>query len=256
MAHFASGRSHKRISGQTVHVPIGSHGSIALYGPIDFDGNYLDIVPDDETIVSISTAGESGDFCSYTLAGLRVGITTLRAIATGNSEWDQCEVHVHMPRIRQLPRWNDLFSNYSGEAETSDDFEKRIGGQVVGIGNTCTARLSEAFMKAGHPVPGGRANLEVRYGADHKPYAIKVAQFGPYLRSAYGEPDIVGKPPKDKALGVDRKQFAGVRGVIGFDADFGPTSDATGHFTLWDGSKCVRGDHFTRAYRVSLWLAE
>ncbi|HET6149844.1 MAG TPA: hypothetical protein VFH68_20055 [Polyangia bacterium] len=58
-------------------------------------------------------------------------------------------------------------------------------------------------------------------------------------------------PPKQKT-GVLRTGFAHLRGVMCFEMHFG---DATGHFTLWDGTRAVHGDYFDRAYRVSLWLA-
>ena len=35
-----------------------------------------------------------------------------------------------MARKKQLPSWDDLFDNYAGDEEASDDFRTRIGGQV------------------------------------------------------------------------------------------------------------------------------
>jgi hypothetical protein len=37
-----------------------------------------------------------------------------------------------------------------------------------------------------------------------------------------------------------------------FEVHFG---DATGNFTLWDGTKAVHGDYFAEAFQVSLWIA-
>jgi hypothetical protein len=53
--------------------------------------------------------------------------------------------------------------------------------------------------------------------------------------------------------GVDRADFANLRGVLCFVVHF---SDATGHFTLWDGAQAVHGDYFDRAFRVSIWMSE
>lgn len=80
-----------------------------------------------------------------------------------------------------------------------------------------------------------------------------MAEFKRYLLSVYGQPDVVRTPSTGSPTGVSRSEFSGLRGVMCFEVHF---SDATGHFTLWDGWQAVRGDYFDQAFRVSLWMAE
>jgi hypothetical protein len=159
-----------------------------------------------------------------------------------------------MPRARQLPSWKSLYDNYAGDEESSEDFRARIGGEVDNpqLTNTCVLRMSEAFNLAGHAIPRGRAGLYTLKGGDKLNYAVRVAEFRKYMVSAYGQPDVVRKPPKGRPTGVASTEFSGLRGVLCFQVNF---SDATGHFTLWDGSRAVHGDYFSHAFQVSLWIA-
>jgi hypothetical protein len=144
--------------------------------------------------------------------------------------------------------------NYAGDEESSEDFRARIGGEVNNpqFGNTCALRMSKAFNLAGQPIPRNHPGLFIVKGGDKLFYAIRVAEFGKYMRSVYGAPYVVRTPPKDTPMGVSSNQFTGLRGVLCFEVNF---SDATGHFTLWDGARAVHGDYFNCAFRVSLWMA-
>ncbi len=113
--------------------------------------------------------------------------------------------------------------------------------------------MSEAFNLAGQAIPKNHPGLLTVLGADKRNYAIRVAEFKQYMLSAYGAPDLVRTPPKGAQTGVSRADFANLRGVLCFEVHF---SDATGHFTLWDGAQVAHGDYFDRAFRVSLWMAE
>jgi hypothetical protein len=112
--------------------------------------------------------------------------------------------------------------------------------------------MSEAFNGAGQPIPNHHPGLLTVLGGDTKNYALRVAEFKQFMLGTYGAPDLVRTPPAGSPTGVLRADFAHLRGVMCFEVHF---SDATGHFTLWDGTQPVHGDYFARAFRVSLWIA-
>jgi hypothetical protein len=254
MAHFADVRTHSRLSGQVFHVPIGRSMKIGVWGGRQSNGCPVDVVAEDRGVLSVTRQAASGNISNYLLKGRRVGETVLNAVAQDNAIWDTCQVHVHMPRARQLPSWKALYDNYAGDEESSEVFRARIGGEVDNpqLTNTCVLRMSEAFNLAGNAIPRGRAGLYTLKGGDKLNYAVRVAEFRKYMVSAFGQPDIVRKPPKGRPVGVASTEFPGLRGVLCFQVSF---SDATGHFTLWDGSRAVHGDYFNRAFQVSLWMA-
>jgi hypothetical protein len=255
MAHFVDGSKFLRISGQLIHVPIGTPVKVGLWGGMESSGTLLNVAPDDASVVKVARSTKRGDIYMFVLTAVRAGETNLNAIAADSSVWDTCQVHVHMPRKRQLPAWDKLYNNYAGDEETSEDFRARVGGQVDNdqFSNTCTLRMSEAFNLAGQPIPKNHPGLLTVLGGDKRNYAIRVAEFKKYMLSSYGNPDMVRTPPKGANAGVERADFANLRGVLCFEVHF---SDATGHFTLWDGSQVVHGDYFDRAFRVSLWMSE
>lgn len=254
MAHFVDPRSNARISGQVFHVPYGRPTKIGLWGGRQGNGALVDVVADDASVLAVTRQSTSGNIYAFLLKGARIGETTLNAVVSDGAVWDSCEIHVHMPRARQLPPWRALYDNYAGDEESSEDFRARIGGEVdnAQLTNTCVLRTSEAFNLAGHAIPRGRAGLYTVRGADKRNYAARVAEFRKYMINVFGQPDVVRTPPKGRPIGVDTKDFVGLRGVLCFEVSF---SDATGHFTLWDGSRAVHGDYFNRAFRVSLWIA-
>jgi len=255
MAHFVDGKKFVRISGQLIHVPIGTPVKIGLWGGMEKSGQLLNVAPSDTTVLKVARSTKRDNIFMFVLTAQKAGETTLNATASDEAVWDACQVHVHMPRQRQLPTWSKLFSNYAGDEESSEDFRARIGGEVDNpdFGNTCVLRMSEAFNLAGQGIPRKHPGLLTVTGGDKLGYAMRVAEFKKYMVSTYGNPDLVRTPPKGTKTGVSRADFAGLRGVLCFEVQF---SDATGHFTLWDGSQAVHGDYFDRAFRVSLWMAE
>ena len=254
MANFVDGRKFLSISGQLIHVPVRGTSRVGLRRGVALDGDPLAVEVDSPGVVRIQPGRAHGDIRIFTLTGVDIGDTILKAVAKDGAVLDRVEVHVHRPRARQLPRFDDLFENYAGDEESSNDFRKRIGGQADNpqLTNTCTLRMSEAFNGAGQPIPHAHAGLITVKGADKRFYAIRVAEFKRYMLDHYGPPDIVRTPPAGAKEGVSRDAFAHLMGVICFEVHF---SDATGHFTLWDGTDAVHGDYFDRAFRVSLWMA-
>jgi hypothetical protein len=134
---------------------------------------------------------------------------------------------------------------------TSDEVKERIGGSVNvdWITNTCVIRVSRSFNYAGYKIPSGRQGLSTQKGADGKRYAIRVKEFKAYLRQVYGAPQVTHA--YDGEGGPVPESLLGRQGVIAFDVK--GWDDATGHFDLWDGDRCINHDYFERASKVSLW---
>jgi len=153
--------------------------------------------------------------------------------------------------MANTPPFSLMLWNYP--AGTPDEVKTLIGGNVNAswITNTCAIRLSRSLNYSGVPVPRHFVDMNVVSGDDHKWYAFRVREMKRWLTHKLGAPDIDATSP------VDRSQFSGVRGVIGFDIHF---PDATGHLDLWDGSTYIHEavdprDYFSIASRVVLWAS-
>ncbi len=137
-----------------------------------------------------------------------------------------------------IPAFSRLWAHYpNGEAAT---VKRLIGGNVnlPWVTNTCTIRISRAFNYAGAPIPRTIPGLNTIRGGDGKRYAYRVREFHRFLVNHVKAPDIKGD--------VD-----GHQGVIMFKVSI--WTDATGHFDLWDGSKCAHHGYFDVADEVYLW---
>ena len=66
-------------------------------------------------------------------------------------------------------------------------------------------------------------------GADGKHYGYRVAEFHRFLIASYGPPSVASS-----GSSISIASFKGKTGII--EWDIGGWSDATGHFTLWDGN--------------------
>ncbi len=132
-----------------------------------------------------------------------------------------------------LPPFAALVANYPADAN-GEDVKRNIGGELTQSwlgANTCVMRMSRAFNYAGkvHEIPRHHRGLLTVRGSDDKNYAVRVAEFIVYLNGKYGAPDI-SKTGSDIAQSV----FSAKTGLIAWHIS--GWSDATGHFTLWDGS--------------------
>jgi len=130
VANFVDGRKFPSISGQLIHVPVRGTSRVGLRRGVALDGDPLVVEVDSPGVVRIQPGRAHGDIRIFTLTGVNIGDTILKAVAKDGAVLDRVEVHVHRPRARQLPRFDDLFENYAGDEESSDDFRKRIGGQA------------------------------------------------------------------------------------------------------------------------------
>lgn len=135
---------------------------------------------------------------------------------------------------------------------TSDEVKARVGGTVNAdwITNTCVIRVCRSMNYAGCKIPGGQEGLYTQKGSDGYRYAIRVKEFKAYLRKMYGPPQETFSYEGEG--GPVPPSFLGKQGIICFDVN--GWSDATGHFDLWDGERCINHDYFERAAKVHLWV--
>ncbi|MGH1344513.1 MAG: type VI secretion system amidase effector protein Tae4 [Nannocystales bacterium] len=143
-----------------------------------------------------------------------------------------------------LPNFDKMWSAYP--TGTSDEVKRMIGGGVNGdwVANTCVIRISHCFNEAGVPIPNNHPGLTTTFGANKKRYAFRVTEFKRYLETKYGAPNV---------RGTAQSAVQGKKGIIMFDVQ--GWSDATGHFDLWDGKKCVGSEYFDKAHAIYLWNA-
>jgi hypothetical protein len=153
--------------------------------------------------------------------------------------------------MAKLGNFRTLWDEYP--LGTSDEVKKRIGGgvDVEWITNTCVIRVCRSLNYAGFKIPSGREGLMTVKGGDGLRYAIRVKEFKTYLRQDYGAPQVTHAYAD--AGGPVPPTFLGKQGIICFDVS--GWADATGHFDLWDGERCINHDYFERASKVHLWVA-
>jgi|LNFM01.1.fsa_nt_gb hypothetical protein len=151
-----------------------------------------------------------------------------------------------------LPEFSKLRDGFP--AKGAPEVKALIGGKVNAdwITNACAIRVSRALNKAGHRIPYIKSDkgAETVSGADAQWYIFRVVQLRKHMIGKYGQPSIAitrsGSGP------ISMGSFAGKSGIIEFEVAF---SDATGHFDLWDGSRCLYEGYFDKAKSVSLWKA-
>jgi hypothetical protein len=162
------------------------------------------------------------------------------------------------------PSWADMYRNYPNESITSKQFYPMISDEYAKLANkpnsnynnTCAARMSYALNRSGIKLPknGGGTWL----GKDGFYYWIRVRELKQFLRNRFKNPDFEYTPQRisvpftneqlrNRTIGIRQNilnKIQGKHGIIVFDVD--GWSDASGHFTLWDGSNLVYvgpGDH-------------
>ncbi|MES2590340.1 MAG: type VI secretion system amidase effector protein Tae4 [Bacteroidota bacterium] len=158
----------------------------------------------------------------------------------------------------QLPSYFSLEQNYDTDSDTNA-VKARMGGGLTASwlgNNTCAMRVSKALNYAGvaHRIKRGHG-MEVVKGEDGLLYGYRVAELKKYMKSIYGSPKLIEKGTK-----IKQADFYNRKGIIAFDVK--GWSDATGHFSLWDGAKVLYGDEFSlpttgtgvTLVQVSLWV--
>ncbi len=157
---------------------------------------------------------------------------------------------------KKLPNFDEMAEWYPAEP-SADEVKEYIGGDVnqAHYKNTCIMRVSWSLNYAGHPIPRDSGWFRTKQGEDKKWYGLRVNEFWSYMTKIYGAPAIYERKGKNGVIPIEK--FIGKRGIIGFRAKF---TDATGHFTLWNGIILLRGSSDTNywfaASEAALWIAE
>jgi hypothetical protein len=112
---------------------------------------------------------------------------------------------------------------------TTPDPKSTTTPKAMIFSNSCATRMSRALNYSGAPV-AHHATGTVS-GADGKWYLFRVADLDPEMTTLFGS-------GKTLSLATWRADIAGKTGVVKFTARW---ANATGHFTLWDGSKMING---------------
>lgn len=141
----------------------------------------------------------------------------------------------------------------------SEKVASMIGGTVaknigltppVGWRNTCAIRMSYILNHSGMPVP--RIVGKTVSGADKKWYFYRVRDLIDFLTQRWGRADLILPFPVARNDDMSEK-----RGVILFEVS--GWQDASGHASLWDGSRCYDHCYFNqdgaiyRTNRASFW---
>jgi hypothetical protein len=156
---------------------------------------------------------------------------------------------------RKLPDYSLLETFYPAKL-SAEMVKQSIGGDVnqAHYKNTCIIRISQPLNYAGHLIPRDSEPFRTKLGKDKKWYGLRVDEFWNYMLRTYGKPTVHARREKGKP--IDVAKFSGIRGIIGFRLMF---KNATGHFTLWDGSHLpYDGDYpsyFANASEAALWEA-
>lgn len=148
------------------------------------------------------------------------------------------------------PDFKTMWTNFQYVNVSVKEVGKKIGGKVQQnidseiFQNACAIRMSYALNYSGFPI-----NRDSRWstssGADKKWYIFKVTDLIRFLECNFGKPDIITKST------TNMSQFSGVKGLLVFNVSI--WSDASGHATLWDGSKCSDHCYFDDANEVKMW---
>ena len=157
--------------------------------------------------------------------------------------------------MAKLPAFDDLLKAYPNLPLA--EVKTLIGARVDAdwVTNACTLRVSRSLNYAGAKVPfikddEGQQTLK---GADGLWYLYRVRKLQAYLTATYGKADVtaLGKAGE----GVKPDAFLNAKGIIGMRVPI--WSDATGHFTLWDGRAFADGhyDYLKDSTEVWLWKA-
>jgi hypothetical protein len=156
---------------------------------------------------------------------------------------------------QSIPTFSELWNNYPGSNYSADGVFELVGGMIQynhnrfpdNFSNTCAIRISHAFNMSGYSIPykKGKTSSGKNSNGSKYWYFFRVTDFDRFLTNLLGDPDIESNNPSD---------FQGHQGIILFQVS--GWSDATGHFTLWDGSNVAYGNYFSEAYNIKLWILD
>lgn len=135
--------------------------------------------------------------------------------------------------------WEELSKNYPASTIMTKDLYEVIGGGLPenlrsnpsSWENSCAIRMSRALNYSGIKLPKAPSNGGNIVGKDKLNYWIRVKDLTKYLVEMLED----RFPLIKEDGGIDAvNSFKGKKGIIVFDVS--GWSNATGHFTLWDGA--------------------
>jgi hypothetical protein len=132
------------------------------------------------------------------------------------------------------PSFNSAWSAFMAVRIPVAEVGKKIGGNVQKnvdaqiFQNACPIRMSYVLNATGFPIVKG-IGYETVSGSDKRRYLFRVNDMMDYLVRNFGKPDKTVKAPKPT-------DFANMKGIIVVKGH--GWSNAKGHVTLWDGTKC------------------
>lgn len=162
------------------------------------------------------------------------------------------------------PSWKDMYTYYPKENISSANFYPMVSQQYVNLvnerpddwENTCAARMSYALNRSGVRLPKAPADGSL-VGDDKFNYWVRVKDLKAFMIKRFKSPDISYSPKQvSDTRSTEAKQrikevetqllpkIKGKKGIIVFDVK--GWSNASGHFTLWDGKNLAYvgpGDH-------------
>ena len=128
---------------------------------------------------------------------------------------------------------------------------KNIGlAPPIGWRNTCAIRMSYILNQSGVSIP--RTLGKTVSGAEKKWYFFRVRDLIDFLTYRWGSADLILPFPVSR-----NEDMSARRGVILFEVS--GWQDASGHASLWDGSRCYDHCYFNqdgvnyRTNRASFW---
>jgi hypothetical protein len=139
--------------------------------------------------------------------------------------WQNYPSHGAFPSDPSLP--NSIWATIGGHVQMNE-WTKDAGGNRV-PNNTCALRMSYTLNLSGYPIPKGNGTVS---GKDGSWYFLRVRDLQAFLTTKIGSPTSL---PGGTFAGP-----SGATGILSFNVS--GWSDATGHFTLWNGQSVVDPD--------------
>jgi hypothetical protein len=158
--------------------------------------------------------------------------------------------------------------NYLATPETQFYTQLPSWNSKLPSGKTIFEQQRAAAQKAKiHSIPKTYnfiTHFTTTYGLDQKRYCFRVDEFFNYINHKYKKYDL----KVEKQVGKTKLTLEEIRnfqaqihnkpGIICFKTKFGedaPGTSASGHFTLWDGAKCLYHEYFLdpRTTGIYLW---
>ncbi|NRS89922.1 hypothetical protein HNQ02_002856 [Flavobacterium sp. 7E] len=156
------------------------------------------------------------------------------------------------------PKWIDMIKNYPDSSVDVDTLYQDIGNGLLEMyqknsawANTCAFRMSKGLNYSGFKLPYNNTKYRstgskggVHIGSDKLNYWYRVKELGKYLEEHLGTPEFDEKlkvaklgETKEKLSLQNFDKLKKLKGIIMFKVS--GWSDASGHFTLWDGKDLI-----------------